>query len=73
MTTYSTLDAQITQAIQAGQHPLYARQVCVEARRIAEASGREEMRIIDGRLQALRKAGSIAADRKAEAGWTIKN
>lgn len=72
MSTYTALDLAITQAIQAGRHPLYAREACAEARRIAKLSGRDEMRVIDGRLQALRKAGKITADRKADAGWTVK-
>ncbi len=71
VTTYSTLDAEIIRSIQVGKHPLYAKPVCTEARRIAAASGRDEMRVIDGRLQTLRKAGKIAADRKAVAGWVI--
>ena len=72
MSTYDTLDAEIKDAITAGRHPLYAGNVCAEARRIAEATGREEFRVIDGRLQSMRKAGTITADRKANAGWAIK-
>jgi len=34
--------------------------VYVEAQRIAQATKREEFRVIDGRLQALRKRGLIA-------------
>lgn len=71
MRTYVVLDAEIVKAIQADSHPLYARNVGAEARRIAELSGREEFRVIDGRLQALRKAGLIAPNRKAPAGWML--
>lgn len=71
MTTYSALDEAIVAAIRTGKHPLYAAKVCSAARVIAEASGREEMRVIDGRLQALRRAGRITANRKADAGWVL--
>lgn len=70
MSTYQKLDAQIIESIMAGEHPLYSR-IVTEAKRIAEATGREEFRVVDGRLTALRKAGKIAADRKAPAGWVV--
>ncbi len=69
MSTYETLDQEIVTAIRAGSRPLYASAVFADAQRIADAYGREAMRVIDGRLQALRKAGRIAANRKADSGW----
>lgn len=38
-----------------------ASDVCDEANRIAELTGRESFRVIDGRLQALRKKGLICS------------
>ena len=40
-----------------------------ECERIADATGRDAYRILDGRLQALRKAGKIAYTSKA--GWAL--
>lgn len=71
MSTYTQLDQSIMEAIRTDKHPLYAKAVCAEARRIAQATGRDEVRVIDGRLQALRKAGVIVSNRKADAGWVI--
>ena len=53
MSTYETLDQEIVTAIRAGSRPLYASAVFADAQRIADAYGREAMRVIDGRLQAL--------------------
>ena len=72
MSTYATLDGEILAAIRSGKHPLYARNVHVEAKRIADLMGRQEHRVIDGRLQTLRKAGKIVAHRKAIAGWVLE-
>lgn len=38
---------------------IFAREVRAETERIAIATGREGFRILDGRIQALRKAGKI--------------
>jgi hypothetical protein len=46
---------------------LFTRDVRAEVERIAAATGRDAMRILDARLQALRKAGLIAHDRRR--GW----
>lgn len=59
MSTYEALDKAILAAIAANKSPLYERGVGEQAKRIAELSGREEFRVIDGRIQALRKAGRI--------------
>lgn len=73
---YETLDKLIIDAIACGKNPLYAGTVSAEAERIAEATGRKQFRVIDGRLQALRKSGVIMHQTKSEAsggqsGWKI--
>ena len=74
MSQYSELDKQIIKAIEARRNPLYNPHVCEEARRIATATGREEFRVTDGRLQALRKAGKIEYRHKTDTegnGWRV--
>ena len=61
---YAALDAMILKAIQEGNSPLYNMRVAAEASAIAEATGREDFRVIDGRLQALRKRGVIKFHRE---------
>lgn len=45
--------------------------VYAELQRIAEATGRLKFRILDGRLQALRKSGRLEFD--INRGWTIRS
>lgn len=75
MSTYAKLDEAIVAAIEARKKPLYAHQASVEAGRLAEATGRESFRVIDGHLQALRKAGRIHYVSKARpdgtGGWRV--
>lgn len=75
MSQYRELDKRIVIAIRAQQNPLYAAIVSQEASRLANESGREAFRVIDGRLQALRKAGRIChltkADGQCKGGWQI--
>lgn len=66
---YEKLDALIIAAISDGRSPLYASAVDEEAERIAEATGRESFRVLDGRIQHLRKKGRICWKRCA--GWLI--
>ena len=70
---YSMLDAAIVRSIQAGKHPLYDRRTVDIARWIALHSHpmRDWDRVIEGRLQALRKAEKIRAVRTAPAGWVM--
>lgn len=73
MTQYAEIDESILKAVAARRHPLYA---CGrEAAPIAAATGREAYRVIDGRLQALRRAGKIVHLTKAQsngsAGWYL--
>lgn len=72
-TDYTTLDAAIMAAITAGQGQVGfasivgTRAVRDEARRLEDAHGHKPaFRFVDGRLQALRKAGRI---RFSGAGW----
>ena len=69
MSQYNTLDALIVKAIQAGRSPLYYGPCETEAWRIANATGRKPFRVLDGRLQAMRKAGRIQHDSKS--GWKM--
>ena len=75
MSTYAKLDAEILRAITARRNPLYSAPCATEAKQIAEATGREEFRVIDGRLQSMRKAGRIRHMTKAESnglgGWHV--
>lgn len=58
-TQYTALDTLILNAVAIGRNPLYANEVCEEADRLATLAGREGFRVIDGRLQALRKSKKI--------------
>ena len=71
MSTYAQIDELIIDAIKQRRAPLYAAPVCVEACRLADLTGREEFRVIDGRLQALKKAGKIKFVFGRERGWTV--
>lgn len=72
---YVEIDQRIIEAIKGGSNPLYSHAVKVEAERIAVATGREVFRVIDARLQALRKARKIRHLTKAESngrgGWHV--
>ncbi len=68
---YSMLDVAIVMTIHAGKHPLDDRRVNDIAFTIAVKHRRDADRVIDGRLQALRKAGKIRAVRTAPAGWVV--
>lgn len=70
MSQYQELDARILAAIIAKRNPLYANTVSEEASRLAALTGREDFRVVDGRLQALRKAGTIRHLTKVEGGGT---
>jgi hypothetical protein len=59
MSQYDELDARILAAIRKERSPLYCGHVYREAKRIADAMGRDTFRVTDGRLQAMRKAGRI--------------
>lgn len=75
MSQYQELDQRIIEAIRAKRNPLYAATVSEEATRIAAETGREEFRVTDGRIQALRKAGKIRHVHKSKAngaaGWRL--
>lgn len=67
MSQYDALDRNILKAIKDCRNPIYDRHVCWESDRIAEATGRKSFRVIDLRMQALRKAGKIAYSTKKAA------
>ena len=73
MGQYDKLDAVIVERVRAMGAatliPLSGGEVCDEARLLAAHTGREDFRIIDGRLQALRKRGVLRHDRKL--GWML--
>lgn len=72
---YEELDSRIIKAISARKHPLYTSNVRSEAARIAAGTGCDDFRVIDGRLQVLRKAGKIRHLTKGESngqgGWHV--
>ena len=72
---YEELDKRIVEAVANRKNPLYDRRINEEAGRIANATGRDDFRVIDGRLQALRKVGKIRHMTKAESngqgGWHV--
>lgn len=72
---YEELDNRIVEAVAKRKNPLYDKRIREEAARIAECTGRDDFRVIDGRLQALRKAGKIRHLTKAESngqgGWHV--
>lgn len=74
---YTELDQLIVCAVGASrQAPMYNRLVAAEGERIAAETGRDAMRVIDGRTQVLRRAGRIAYHNKGQApdgkaGWYL--
>lgn len=73
MNQYTEIDRRIIDCIRRdqGAHPLYSKRVCQEADRLAMLTGRDSFRIIDGRLQALKKRGEISYSTITRA-WVIK-
>lgn len=77
MSQYQELDQRIINAIQTGHSPLYFWHVAEESGRLAAATGREDFRIVDARLQALRKANKIRFVTKSKVrpgekdGWQV--
>ena len=70
---YKKLDSLVLDKLRKG--PLlflfvFSQEVRAEASRIAELSGRECYRVVDGRLQALRKRGLIVFTHGK--GWALK-
>ena len=73
MSQYASLDAAILKRLAESPARFYLLEVnpeiVAEAQRLADATGRERFRIIDGRLIALRKAGKIKPNRLQ--GWIL--
>lgn len=74
MSQYDKLDALIEAAIKGGCHSFSSlfsgRSLFDEAMRLSRAIGRDAHRIVDGRLQALRKRGLIVY--VTGWGWRVK-
>jgi hypothetical protein len=73
---YDELDRLILDAVTRDKNPLHDPAVNREAQRIAAETGREAFRVIDGRLQAMRRKGRIKWMAKAHApgglgGWRV--
>lgn len=68
---YTGLDQQILQAVREGKSGFTPIMCAVsrEASQIAAATGRESFRVVDARLQALRKRGLIKFNGKL--GWSM--
>lgn len=75
MGRYDEMDKRIVEAVANRKNPLYDKRIREEAARIAKETGRDDFRVIGGRLQALRKAGKIRHLTKAESngqvGWHV--
>ncbi len=80
MSQYETLDKLILSRLKGEPNgmPLVfldSGEVRREVRRIAEETGRDDFRVLDGRLQSLRKAGKIRHQTKSEGngqpGWSL--
>lgn len=72
MSQYDKLDAEIIKAIRRGTNTFtcisISGAVANEAHRLGELTGAAGWRIVDRRLQALRKAGRIAYSKRA---WSV--
>ncbi len=73
-TTYSTLDALILDAIGAGRNTfgaMHVGDVARECKRLSEAFGaKEDFRVLDRRIQALRRGGRILYQ---DGRWSVVN
>lgn len=73
MKDFSALDDAILKHVRARRapHPIYARHLNTLAAPLATvtSAGPDTYRLIDRRLQALRKRGLIQPDRKGPCGW----
>lgn len=73
MTDFSTLDSIILSALRGSLghtfSSLSSGAVAAETRRIAATNGTDDFRVLDRRLQALRKVGKIAYN--AKTGWKL--
>lgn len=74
---YEKLDELIVRAVGSSrQSPMYVGSVAAEGKRIADGTGRDDMRVIDSRVQHLRRKGRIVYYNKAQApggmaGWYL--
>jgi len=72
---YAELDKRIINVISERGSPLYNRHVNEEAKRIGTATDRPAFRVINRRLQALRKSGKICyltkSENNGQYGWYV--
>jgi hypothetical protein len=68
---YTALDALITAAAARHANPLYDGAARSEAERLIAGTSREAVRVIDARLQALRRQGVIEFVRGKGAHWAV--
>ena len=73
MSKYATLDELIVRAVADGRHPLYNGPCRSESERIAASAARDAFRVIDGRLQFLRRAGVLKYQPgiKGKSSWKV--
>lgn len=73
MGQYDEMDKRILAAVKERNSPIYDMGCNVEAERLAEVLGCAAYRVIDRRLQSLRKAGKIRhftkAEKNGQGGW----
>ena len=77
MNKYETLDELIVESIRNNEPggPCHGKGVLNEAARLEKSTGRDGFRIVDGRIQALRRAGKICfatKEKAANSGGTLK-
>lgn len=71
---YTIIDTLIIEAIKTERSPHYSHAVSEQADRLAKTGPwgqKNPFRVTDRRLQALRKAWKIVADRKVKCGWRL--
>lgn len=75
MGQYDEMDKRILAAVKGRRSPIYEPHCNAEAERLAEALDCPAYRVIDRRLQSLRKAGKIRhftkAERNGQGGWHV--
>ena len=68
MSKYAALDALIVQSVTDGRHPFYNVPCRSESERLADDTYGNPLRIIEGRLQSLRRNGILDA---INGGWKV--
>lgn len=75
MGQYDEMDKRILEAVKGRKNPIYEQRCNTEAERMAKLLGCPAYRVIDRRLQYLRKAGKIRhftkAEKNGQGGWHV--